>query len=916
MRLTIGLDFDGGAWPPLAGEAAAGEAVEGPNGLLRRVETALGLSEPELSQLDRLAALVPIIETMTSCYYSASAKVDAFATARRLLSDRDELLFSGWALQPISPRLAELASLSRQMKPGLPDRLHNAIEALARRRADIESVALVEPESAWPLLWRRLFEALRARGTQVHYEEPKKAAPSGDLLHAGKRDFSPEGDGSLLLLRGTGPLETADEVAAYLASLDRGTTVVITPDTVLDGALARHGLPTTGAPERPLDSTALHLLPLVLELLWNPPDPAAVHQLLSLPLSPIPSSLRGRLQGALERWPAVGSLEWDKTYGEWLDDLPKLEKDEKRRERGIERASLLLTPAAAEKGQDKVPIAKVLEHLDALGRWVRGLLNVAKDGMSFEAPRDARPSTALGMSGGESLGTSERASQGMSGSSEEHAVSKEEPFEPGTDWSVALTQIERMRSLLKVHGDRPIDRVRLRKLLELATDGLAVPGRRPAQAGIDVVSAPGAIAGPADTVVWWNFDRDHSPPVRVLTLTKAEREALEKVGVELPSAGERAIEAANAWHRPLVSAAKRLILCCPRHDEVGESQAVHALWDEIEASISRTDHSAHVAKLVCNQAPEPVQRTQRTLRATPKPHKKWEIVGQALGPRKAEKGESPSSLESLVACSFKWAAQYAAALYEHPTSGIKIDARVLGNLAHDVIEHVLKDLPPTLEAAREKAATYFDEMGPRLVAQLFQAGHDLQRTEAKRVICAAAAGLARFVLESGHAVKGVEEKLGRDAGGWIISGRLDVQLDPPAVIDLKFGGRTRKRKALENGTATQLATYAYLLGNGAPPWPPVAYFIVKDQSLYSTEADRLGKGALRVDGASPQNTWNAFRAAIEQRWKELRGGSLDAPAASYETSRSKLDDGEIHLEAPCQYCQFDALCGRAFGESK
>lgn len=860
MRLTIGLDFEGGAWPPLSGTALAGEAIEGPSGLLKRLETGLGLAGPVEPQAERLAALVPAFKTVRG-HFSDSAETDPFGTARRLLRERDELMLAGWELQPVTARLGELAALSREMRPGVPDRLRAVLDVLARRGAGFERIALVDEERTWPLLWRRVFAALRARGTRVEHAPPPTADTSGDLRAARDGAFEPQGDGSLVMLRGAGPLDTADELAAYLASIEHGTTVVVTPDAVLDAALARHGLPTTGAAGRALDSAALQVLPLVLELLWDPPAPAAAHELLGLPASPIPQGLAWRLRRALEEWPAVRSDGWNRAFEEWRAQELIDEPDEEKRTRRRARAELLLSPGAA-RGAREVPVTAVFERIDSLLQWGQGRL--ADD--------------ATGA------------------------------------WLGARAQAQGLRSLLSLGGVASVAPVRLRKLVELASDGIAAPRRHDAQAGIHKVDAPGAIAGPADTIVWWDFDRDHSPPVRGLMLTNAERTALAAAGVELPTAGERAVDVSRGWRRPLVSATRRLVLCCPRRSESGEERAPHALWDEIEAAMPKAQRATHLARVVQRKAD--VARTPRTLRATPQPRRDWKLA-LPLVPR-AE--ESASSLEGLVGCSYQWAARYGAKLSEHPTRTLRLDNRELGKLAHHVLEQLLQDLPATPEEARTKAAELFTTDGPRLVAELFQPGADAKREESSRVVAAAAEGITRFIRSTGRSVAGVETRFVQEMNGWKIQGQLDLLLgEPNAIIDFKYSGRTYRRASLENGTSVQLATYAFLVTQGRAPMPPVAYFIVNEQSLHSTEADGLGGGVIPAKGPTPQDTWDAFHAAIEKRWGELRDGALVAPGIPNELGeivprKGQLGPDGLVLEPPCRFCQYDTLCGITLGE--
>jgi hypothetical protein len=92
MKVVFDPDFDGGSWPgPLNGRSAvAGEAWVGEAGLLGLLETTMGLGGPAIPASRRVASLVPAVRSVDG-FWSASAEVDPFATARRLLSWRDFL---------------------------------------------------------------------------------------------------------------------------------------------------------------------------------------------------------------------------------------------------------------------------------------------------------------------------------------------------------------------------------------------------------------------------------------------------------------------------------------------------------------------------------------------------------------------------------------------------------------------------------------------------------------------------------------------------------------------------------------------------------------------------------------------------------------------------------------------------------
>ena len=92
MRIIFDPAFDQGYWPgPLSDcNAVSGELWLGPSGMLGVLETMTGLSGPPVPQALRAAELVPDVRSISG-FWSLSAQVDPFGTAKRVLQWRDLL---------------------------------------------------------------------------------------------------------------------------------------------------------------------------------------------------------------------------------------------------------------------------------------------------------------------------------------------------------------------------------------------------------------------------------------------------------------------------------------------------------------------------------------------------------------------------------------------------------------------------------------------------------------------------------------------------------------------------------------------------------------------------------------------------------------------------------------------------------
>lgn len=313
MRIVFDIDFDGGGWPGPLGRcsAVAGERWAGPSGLLSTLEVALGLKGCDDGPSRRMVAMREGVES-TPGFWSRSAEVDSMAAARVLLRWYDGLREEGWTGDGLGqPRLEALATLTNHLPPGRADRLFEVVERLANRDCDIDEIVVLTHDDELPALWHMAMARLAARGTRIVRPNLLPAGVRGAATDLGQclaGPFDPRGDGSLMLYRPHGSLAAADELAAWLAarpSLD--DLVVVGADAVLDDALARHGLPTTGARR---ENGLLHLLSLLIEIGASPVDPATMRELLLLPRTPIDEALCRQLLDALRKVPATVSREW------------------------------------------------------------------------------------------------------------------------------------------------------------------------------------------------------------------------------------------------------------------------------------------------------------------------------------------------------------------------------------------------------------------------------------------------------------------------------------------------------------------------------------------------------------------------------------------------------------------------------
>ena len=348
MRIVYGDRLDGGAWPVTLEGGLLGSAVVGPAGLLSLVETFAGLAGPAIPVARRIAAMRRRLAALEDKlrFWSASFSVDPWSVAREILRWRDELVEIGWTPKELpSPpsRLADLAALEAlaepPLPPGLADRLVTAANAIGPDlELPFEEIVVIDDEATLAPGIRRLLEAIAANGVHVSYRPMGLGASSQgtDLariqawLAVGRKDAL-VGDGTFVVLQGRSEGMEAEALADWLAADpdDTGTVVVLGgPTGLLDGALARRGLPSFAhLPASPLRG-AIQALSLAFAIRWRPFDPSPLLDLLSLPQSPIPGAAARPLAATLTEAPGRDGPQWTGAIEQGLQARrEKFEKD-------------------------------------------------------------------------------------------------------------------------------------------------------------------------------------------------------------------------------------------------------------------------------------------------------------------------------------------------------------------------------------------------------------------------------------------------------------------------------------------------------------------------------------------------------------------------------------------------------------
>ena len=841
--------FDGTPWPGPVGigqrDAAFGVDWVGRAGLINLLENELGLTGDFATATERAGDLCRRLENQDG-FWRASFEADQLGTCRRLLADRDALAESGWNGQSLSERLDEIWRVTANALPGTVDRLLSICEAVQTLPTQIRQITLSTPVSERPPLWRRLFGALERQGVAVLYA-PLHDAPTTAAIGSDLADARTD----CFLPVGDGRL-----------ALFRPHGVLAAADEVaaaLANAPSRDGIVIIGADSILDAALKRHGLPrlgahapepatnalvrLVLETAFEPMDPADLHGLLCLDPGPIPRGLAHQLTRALQSFPARGTDKWKRT----LDTV--IAKQPEAKQAAVERRlRALLAPIA--KRDENISIEQVAQRLNQLTAWAMGR-------------------------------------------------AKSQP-----ELAAVAEHASRVLRLADMMGAVELSRDELRRLCDEAPPRSS---RSQAEAGLAHVASPGAVHGPAESIIWWDFTRALAPTIRGMRLSNAEKRAIAEAGMEVPRAADRMMAEAARWRRPLHQAKQSLLLVCPLTDSAGKPSYPHPLWDELCAAIPE-DSSAATLEVDHITFPSAGQQERAALQALPVPQTQVQ-ASQPLGLR--ERG-SPSSLNKLLGCSLGWALRYYADVGGGLSSGPPDTNPLLyGRLAHELLAKVFQNGCPTPEEAAAQANRLVEVEGPRLAEALDLPRYQGERATFKRAVVESARDLAARITDLGAEVAGVEFNAEGEHDGLALGGRVDMLLKNPAVvIDLKWGKGTAWG-LLQDNAALQLAAYAELCNSGGER-PAIGYYVISKQLLL-TGPDSPIDNARHLGSATASEIWQGAVAAVAARKAELAEGVLVAPRANGSEGHSYLGGDKLNIEAPCTYCEFTALCGLEAG---
>lgn len=842
MKITISL-FAGG-WQGPAASAHLGEPVLSPPAFLGLLEVHLGLSGPPVVSAKRTAAFLVALRAADTPerFFHRSLQADEMGTASALLAWRDEWFLAGWDGKPCDgwpTRLADMAAVEAAAagRIGLSEgeRLALVAERLGKRRVPIEKVLVLEPLSAFPARWRAVLQQL-----QMEVVPPQQPQAAGDLANVQQRCLAAaiDGvlapmdalavDGSVTVMR---PLtvEIAEHWLSnqYHTAPDASRLIVCDEPAMgssLDETLKVTGAPTCGFSESSSLRPTVQALPLALETLWDPIEPARLLDFLMHPVGPLPVGIRRSLGRAFAAEPGIGGRAWTRARDEIRKEVePEVDRN--------------VTVWLEETRYDRstgAPLELVMTRVTSLrGALQARLLKVIENGGVGAA--DLRSAVA--------------------------------------QCSAVLDALSELRT-------SAADLVKPRLLEQLVTQATADATNTLAMAEVGCVPSAASVAACAvttsDEVIWWMPGSPKLPTAH--PWLQVELDALKGAGVELLDPVVEMAAKMSLWIRPILAARKRLVLVLPP-----EGAELHPAWQLMsvvapQLSVTALEEEDAGKVAVDYQELAPAVGAWKF-----DPDAKWRGTFQAPTRREAQ---SFSSLEIAFNNPALAVMQDAAHLRAGNTHAPEQDNRLLGTLAHRLVQMLLTD-PAALGWSQKQVEDWFSPAADKLLKTegmpLLAPGSSMQLAQFKVTALGGIISLLAYLNAAGVKRVDAERSLNGTLGALALRGDTDLLLyldkDATAALDLKWSRAGRYRDKLADGDFLQLALYAHMVEQetGAPPLA-VGYFTFLDGSLSTLSARVFGDKARVISPKGGETTDQLVKGAVaswEWRVQQWQAGEVE-----------------------------------------
>lgn len=388
-----------------------------------------------------------------------------------------------------------------------------------------------------------------------------------------------------------------------------------------------------------------------------------------------------------------------------------------------------------------------------------------------------------------------------------------------------LSEGEAVRDRLPIPpGDGIPDWEEMTRNIQIAPPGLPDPARN--LEGVSLWSAQESPWRPCRHLIVTDFIEGRypaRPPANPLFLDGEIAMIADATGLHLPGRATALARNLALLDEQLRAVSETVTFLVPWRDLRGERLAPAAGLSLIARAITGLEKAEDLVRdlsLVAprdwpfdHHRPEPLPE-----RAEPPPV--IELPRGLLDLRRAEDGtarpQSPSRLETLIVSPLAWLLDEIEAR-DLSWSPDGLNVLIMGNVAHDVFEHVFPpDAPlPTPEALPQAVAGAFESALRRHAGFLRAEPWEMERRALERDILNAAKTWHEVLAALGARILGNEIWLRGDGHGILLHGKADTILELPdgaiLVVDHKKSSTNGRRQRMEAGWDLQVGLYRDML---------------------------------------------------------------------------------------------------------
>lgn len=841
-------------------ESLLGITECGPDSFLSLLEVRLGVNTAQVSFTSRLVDYLNCLEQCKNkkMFYFRSYEADPFAVARKLLHWRDELYLAGWTghfstNDNLSKRLMDLAkveTLARTaVEPGVGQRWQHVIERLKTDEVHIKDITLKDPLNYFEPLVQTGIKAIGADITEENSTE-LAGTENTDLANIKHQVFQngPKAalnhDNSIILIEATDMAEAAqltrNITAKQFSEVSETIPVLLCQNDgyIIDEHFEDAGLPRAGFSQNSPWRPVFQVLPLALELLWDPVSPRKLIQFLTNPVCPLPARARYRLGNLIAEKPGIGSEAWEET----VQGLVEKEEDKKA---GKKLRKSIESWLECERFNPEAGIETkvILERIALVSSWLGSAMSINDD-------ENMQSLFAIAKGQAEDLS---------------NAVQRLSRYNDGQ-----LTQANLRRLIDDIRGvGAPImDRDR-----ELSTKRGFIPS----------ATNPASMLNSVSKLIWTGLSGENL--LRLPFVTDSEREALIEHDVIFMPEALNLKSVSDYSLRPLRHSQDQLILIALKN-----RQADHPLWSRI--TTNNPDLKIVTSKEA--QTRLSIHKTNLSALTLPAKQREWKLPKKFA--YRPPNYSSYSSLDKFLYKPHQWILGYPASI---KTGSLVIadEGNLLkGKLAHRLIEIYLDQHTDLQSVDLAKIDLWTENTLPELLkregAILLEEGAFRERVEFQNVMKLAMSSLIKQMVAAGLSATETEKWEEAQFIGGSLQGSIDILAKTPdgndVIIDIKYGGLPYRRDELEKSQYLQLATYDRL--NGGEPY--LSYFIIRDAQMLNL-AHNLFKQGERVDpelGLTPDDYWSNIELMWSHREKALNDGLIEVPVEGTEPNERSAPD--------------------------